>query len=73
MVCWEQLLLRVHQQRGYETLRQGCYEGMSIDKLLSLAFSSGLATQEAHALTALESYLGGVKQHSDDILMRFVP
>ena len=73
VVCWEQLLLRVHQQRGYETLRQGCCEGMSIDKLLSLAFSSGLATQEAHALTALESYLGGVKQHSDDILMRFVP
>lgn len=73
VVCWEQLLQRVHQQRGYETLRQGCCEGMSSDKLLSLAFSSGLATQEAQALAALESYLGGVKKHSADILMRFGP
>jgi hypothetical protein len=70
VVCWEQLLLRVHRLHGYESLRQGCCEGMACDKLLSLAFSSGLATQEEHARAALESYLRGVKAHSDDILAR---
>lgn len=73
VVCWEQLLLRVHRLKGYEALKQGCCESMGSDGLLSLAFSSGLATQEEHALTALNSYLVGVKKHSEDILMRFEP
>lgn len=68
VVCWEQLLLRVHRLRGYETLRAGCCEGIACDGLLSLAFSSGLATAEEHALAAIESYLGGVTEHSADIL-----
>lgn len=73
VVCWEQLLLRVHRLKGYEALKQGCCEGMSSDKLLSLAFSSGLATQEERALAALESYLGDVRKHSEDILIQFAP
>ena len=71
VVCWEQLLLRVHQLRGYGALKEGCCAGIASDKLLSLAFSSGLATQEEHALAALESYLRGVRTHSDDILAKF--
>ena len=71
VVCWEQLLIRVYQLRGYHALKEGCCAGINSDKLLSLAFSSGLATQEGHALAALESYLGGVRKHSDDILARF--
>jgi hypothetical protein len=71
VVCWEQLLLRVHHLRGYHTLRQGCCETLESDGLLSLAFSSGLATQEEHALAAIESYLNGVKSHSGDILQPF--
>ena len=73
VVCWEQLLLRVHQLHGYESLRNGCCEGIESDKLLSLAFSSGPATQEGHALEALQSYLGAVKAHSADILVQFDP
>lgn len=73
VVCWEQLLLRVHLVKGYETLKQGCCEGMAADGLLSLAFSSGLVTQEKHALEAISSYLRGVEEHSGDILMRFDP
>ena len=73
VVCWEQLLLRIHQRHGYETLRNGCCGGINSDKLLSLAFSSGLATQEEHALAALESYLRAVKAHSADILVQFDP
>lgn len=46
VVCWEQLLLRVNHLRGYDTLRQGCCEALGHDGLLSLAFSSGLATQK---------------------------
>ena len=68
VVCWEQLLLRVHETRGYEALKEGCCEGLAGDGLLSLAFSSGLATQEEHALEAIRSYLNGVKEHSGDIL-----
>lgn len=71
VICWEQLLLRVHQLRGFEALRQGCCEGLASDKLLSLVFSGGLATEESHALAALESYLGAVKKHSADILAAF--
>jgi hypothetical protein len=71
VVCWEQLLLRVREMRGYEVLRQGCCGGIDCDKFLLLAFSSGLATQEDHAVAALESYLNGVKKHSSDILYQF--
>lgn len=71
VVCWEHLLLRVHQLKGYEALKQGCCGSMESDGLLSLAFSSGLATQEEHAMEAIESYLNGVKRHSDDILFQF--
>jgi len=73
VVCWEQLLLRVREQRGYEVLRQGCCGGIDCDKFLLLAFSSGLATQEDHAVAALESYLNDVRKHSDDILFKFDP
>jgi hypothetical protein len=73
VVCWEQLLLRVNQLHGYETLRNGCCEGIESDKLLSFAFSNGLATPEEHALAAFESYLGAVKAHSADILVQFNP
>ena len=71
VVCWEQLLLRVHRVLGFARLRDGCCAGMSSDKLLALAFSNGLATSEEHALEALCSYLDGVKAHSADILVRF--
>jgi len=71
VVCWEQLLLRVHQDKGYDALREGCCEGIECDKLLSLAFSNGLATEEEHAIAAIESYLRGVENHSSDILLRF--
>lgn len=71
VICWEQLLLRVYQLRGYGALKEGCCAGIGSDKLLSLAFSSGLATQEEHALAALESYLREVETHSEDILLRF--
>ena len=68
VVCWEQLLLQIHRIKGYEILKQGCCEGIDSDGLLSLAFSSGLATLEEHAMAAIESYLNGVKAHSGDIL-----
>jgi hypothetical protein len=71
VVCWEQLLLRIHQVKGYDLLREGCCEGIECDKLLSLAFSNGLATEEEHAIAAIESYLRGVESHSSDILLRF--
>jgi hypothetical protein len=71
VICWEQLLLRIHETKGYERLKSGCCEGISSDGLLSLAFSSGLATREDHAIGAITSYLGGVEEHSSDILFRF--
>lgn len=71
VICWEQLLLRVHRIKGYDALRKGCCEGIECDKLLSLAFSNGLATEEEHAIAAVESYLRGVEKHSADILFEF--
>lgn len=71
VVCWEQLLLRVHGLKGYEELKRGGCEGMADDGLLRLAFSNGLATPEEHALEAIESYLNGVKKHSGDLLHSF--
>jgi hypothetical protein len=71
VICWEQLLLRVHALHGYERLKQGCCVGIACDGMLSLAFSSGLATQEAHTLAALNSHLREVEAHSGDILLRF--
>jgi hypothetical protein len=73
VVCWEQLLLRVHHLKGYDELKRGACEATAEDGLLSLAFSSGLATQEEHALAAIESYLNGVKSHSADLLFSFDP
>lgn len=71
VVCWEQLLLRVHVVKGYEELKRGGCEGMKEDGLLRLAFSNGLATPEEHALAAIQSYLDGVKKHSEDLLHSF--
>lgn len=73
VVCWEQLLLRVHQLKGFDELKRGACEATTEDGLLSLAFSSGLATQEEHVLAAIRSYLKGVKAHSSDILRTFDP
>jgi 16S rRNA processing protein RimM len=39
--------------------------------LLSLAFSSGLATQEEHAMEAIRSYLNQVKDRAADFLFAF--
>ena len=71
VVCWEQLLLRVHETQGYEALMAGCCEGIECDKMLLLAFSNGLATLEDHALDCLHSHLRDVEKHSSDILFRF--
>lgn len=71
VVCWEQLLLRVHQLHGYEALKQGCCDGMFCDKLLSVVFSNGLITPEEHVIEGIWSYLNEVKKHSDDILVQF--
>lgn len=72
-MCWEQLLLRAIHVFGYEAMRKGCCDNMDCDKLLGLVFSNGLATTEDHAMAALQSYLGGVKKHSADILQTFDP
>ena len=70
VVCWEQLLLRCHHLFGYETLRAGCCQGLDQDKgLLSIVFSSGLATPEAHAIEGIRSYLKLIRTHSADILL----
>jgi hypothetical protein len=71
VVCFEQLLLRVNELCGYETLRAGCCEGIECDKMLSLAFSSGLATVEANAVECIVSHLNRVRDHSADILLEF--
>jgi hypothetical protein len=68
VVCWEQLLLRVHRLKGYETLKRGGCEGMGRDGLLRLAFSSGLLTPEAHAMEAIRSYFTDVKSRHGELL-----
>jgi hypothetical protein len=70
VVCWEQLLLRVHHLKGYDELKRGGCEHLE-EGLLSLAFSSGLATQEDHAMEAIRSYLNQVKDRAADFLFAF--
>ena len=72
VVCFEQLLLRVHQLKGYDELKRGGCEYLE-EGLLSLAFSSGLATQEEHSLEAIRSYLNQVKRSAADFLFTFNP
>lgn len=72
VVCWEQLLLRVHQLKGYDELKRGSCEHLE-EGLLSLAFSSGQATQEEHALDAIRSYLNDLKNGAADFLFTFDP
>ena len=72
VVCWEQLLLRVNELKGYEELKRGSCEHLE-EGLLSLAFSSGLATQEEHALDAIRSYLNDLKKGAADFLFTFDP
>jgi hypothetical protein len=70
IVCWEQLLLRVHQLKGYDELKRGGCEHLE-EGLLSFAFSSGQATQEDHALEAIRSYLNDLKKGAADFLFTF--
>ena len=71
IICWEMLLLRVHELKGFGILKTGCCEGIKADTMLSLAFSTGLATGEEHALECIRSYLQDVKAHSSDIVFDF--
>lgn len=71
VICWEQLLLRVHQLHGYEALKQGCCEGLSYDGLLRLVFSNGRITPEPDVIEGLLSYLKQVREHSGDLLVHF--
>jgi len=68
VVCWEQLLLRVHRLKGYEALKRGGCEGMGRDGVLRLAFSSGLLTPESHAMDAIRSFFNDVKKRHGDLL-----
>lgn len=72
VVCWEQLLLRVHQLKGYDELKRGGCEYLE-EGVLKIAFSSGQATQEAHALEAIRSYLNQVKIGAAGFLFTFDP
>lgn len=72
VVCWEQLLLRVNELKGYEELKRGGCEHLE-EGLLSLAFSSGQATQEEHAMEAIRSYLNQLKKYAADFLFIFDP
>jgi hypothetical protein len=72
VVCWEQLLLRVNELKGYEELKRGGCEHLD-EGLLSLAFSSGQATQEEHAMEAIRSYLNQLKKYAADFLFIFDP
>jgi hypothetical protein len=71
IICWEMLLLRVHDLKGFGVLKAGCCGGIKADKMLSLAFSTGLATGEDHAIVCIRSFLRGVEAHSSDILFHF--
>jgi hypothetical protein len=68
VVCWEQLLLRVHHLKGYEVLKRGGCDGMKHDGLLHLAFSSGFVTSEDHAISAIRSYFNDVTNRHGDVL-----
>jgi len=68
VVCWEQLLLRVHHLKGYEVLKRGGCDGMKHDGLLRLAFSSGFVTSEDHAISAIRSYFNDVTNRHGDVL-----
>ncbi|MEO8616807.1 MAG: hypothetical protein ABI600_16820 [Luteolibacter sp.] len=71
VVCWEMILLRINEMKGFEYLKTQCCSALECDKLLLLAFRKELATEESHVLECLKSYLGGVEKHSGDILYKF--
>ena len=71
VVCWEQLLLRVHDLHGFEHLKQGCCLGLSHDKMIQLAFSSGEATQEQDAIDCINSFLRSLTNQCEDLLFEF--
>ncbi len=56
------------QIQGYDILKRGGCEGMKHDGVLRLAFSSGLATQEPHAVGAIRSYFKAVRDRHGDLL-----
>ena len=71
VVCWEQLLLRIHFRKGFEHLKQGCCQGLSHDKMLQLVFSSGEATQEEDAIEGIESFLRALAENCGGLLSDF--
>lgn len=71
VVCWEQLLLRVNECRGYEYFSQGCCRDAQTDGVLRLAFNNGPATPEPEAIEAINSYLNGLVRKVGDLLLDF--
>jgi hypothetical protein len=55
VVCFEELLLRTFEARGFDYLCKHCHAGVNHDGVLRLAFRSGLATEQCEALEGIHS------------------
>lgn len=74
VICFEELLLRFHEYRGYESLRAHCHEGAEYEGVLRLAFRAGLATERSEALEGIYSAWRSLNMETSEILVsRSVP
>jgi len=74
IVCFEELLLRTFEVRGFDRLCKHCHAGVEHDGVLRLAFRSGLATEQDEALEGIRSAWRALNRESAGILVaRSVP
>lgn len=68
VVCFEQVLLRVIRDRGFEHTKRKVVPAVDCDTALRAVFGMGLDAEEANVIRALDGYVESLRRESGDLL-----
>ncbi len=68
VVCLEQLVLGAIARAGFVSVRERIVPAIGWDKVMRVAFGSGLSTEEGSAVAALEYYVADLRKQTGSLL-----
>lgn len=69
VVCFEQTLLLLINELGFEEVRRRVVPAREVDKVLDLVFRAGLTTTAENAVVGLESYIAALRTEAPGLLV----
>ncbi|MCY2965390.1 MAG: hypothetical protein NT069_17450 [Planctomycetota bacterium] len=68
VVCFEQIILRIIDQSGFDAARSKIIPGSNCDTALRAVFGSGLESTEENVRTGLQSYIRDLRRETGSLL-----